>query len=132
LRLHNNFGETVDAFTCQFAKQTFTRFWSDSTPTFDVTRGVASDLLTGIVFINAWQGTPARETPWYRCFINPHAANPLSNAAIQAFAAPYGQKMRVIKQLEAISVGAATDIRMVNGHCVSSADILKNKTRVRD
>jgi hypothetical protein len=36
------------------------------------------------------------------------------------------------KQLEAISVGAATDIRMVNGHCVSSADILKNKTRVRD
>jgi hypothetical protein len=97
LRFHENFGEQVDAFTRAFAAQSFTRFRSDQTPTFDVTRGIASDLLTGIVFVDAWQGAPTPQPPRYRCYINPHAANRLTDLAIQAFAAPYGQNMSVVR-----------------------------------
>ena len=97
IRLHNNFANEVDNFTSEFARLTFTAHASDTSPVFDITRAAAADLLTGIVFINAWQGEPAREQPFYRCFINSRATNTITTQAVDDFSRPYGSNMRVIR-----------------------------------
>jgi hypothetical protein len=94
--LHQNFSGYVDQFTADFAKRTFCEFVADTRPLFDVTMAQASHLLSGILFINAWAGSPGTEQPLYRLFANPHAANPLAPSTISALAAPYGADMAVV------------------------------------
>lgn len=93
--LHVNFDGSLDAFTTEFAKRTFCQFESDSRPMFDVTRSQAIRLLSGIVFVDAWEGARVSAGPSYRLFLNPNATNKPTVAAVNAFAAPYGSDMLV-------------------------------------
>nr|CAD6596488.1 hypothetical protein RKHAN_00312 [Rhizobium sp. Khangiran2] len=93
--LHQNFLGYVDQFTAAFARRTFCQFVADTRPLFDVTMAQASKLLSGILFINAWVGSPRTEQTIHRLFLNPHAANPLAPSMVSALAAPYGADMDV-------------------------------------
>lgn len=97
LSLHLNFGGGVDTFTRSFAHRTFTQFQADQTAVFDVTRGEASRLLSGIVFVDAWAGQPQNPPPRHRCFLNPFAKNKLARSSIEAFARPYGDAIAVVE-----------------------------------
>ncbi|MFT0879073.1 hypothetical protein VRZ08_21075 [Rhodopseudomonas sp. G2_2311] len=95
--LHVNFYGYVDDFTQALAQITFCQFMADTSPIFDVTKSHASQLLSGILFMNAWAGTPPAEPPLYRLFLNPNAINPLHPASVETLAAPYGDDMTVTK-----------------------------------
>ena len=98
LRLHLNFAGSVEGLLNLFASKTFNDFRSDQAPTFGTTRAVASGLLAGIVFVDAWfEDSPQRVKPYFRAFLNPHATNPLTDAAIDALVAPYGDEMRLVR-----------------------------------
>lgn len=97
LSLHVNFGGGVDTFTRSFARRTFSQFRADQSAVFDMTLGEASSLLSGIVFIDAWEGEPRHTLPRYRCFLNPFARNKPESSSVQAFASPYGDAMRVVE-----------------------------------
>lgn len=59
----------------------------------------AARLLSGILFIDAWEGTPPTRPPLYRLFLNPGAKNKLLPEAIAAFTAPYGTRI-VVAELQ--------------------------------
>lgn len=94
--LHQNFSGYVDNFTRAFAQRTFCQFNADNRPVFDLTMAEAARLLSGILFVNAWEGEPPSEQPRYRLFLNPLAKNKPEPASIQALAAPYGDDMAVV------------------------------------
>lgn len=94
--LHQNFSGYVDQFTAAFARRTFCQFTTDARPMYDLTMAQAASLLSGIIFVNAWAGTPPSEPPIHRLFLNPHASNPLDPSAVAALAAPYGPDMSVV------------------------------------
>lgn len=77
LRLSQNFASDTETFMRSFARRTFMQFRSDRTKVFDVTRRTASRLLSGIMFIDAWQQSPARP-PVHALYLNPHAKHPIS------------------------------------------------------
>jgi len=91
--LHLNFSGYLDEFTKAFAETTFCRFQADARAVSDVTLAEAARLLSGILFVNAWEGKPASEPPLYRLFLNPHAKNKLLPSSIAAFVTPYGPIM---------------------------------------
>lgn len=93
---HHNFGGATDRFTKRFACGTFQNYLNDTHPIFDLTMGAVSKLLTGIVFINAWEGDPPAPLPRYRCFLNKFAINRLPSSAITNLAAPYGSLIEVL------------------------------------
>lgn len=76
-RLSQNFASDTETFMRSFARRTFMQFLSDLTKTFDVTRGTASRLLSGIMFLDAWQ-QPSEKPPVHALYLNPHAKNPVS------------------------------------------------------
>jgi len=93
--LHNNFGGYVDNFTTKFASNVFSQNnSSDSTP-FGVTRGTASTLLSGIGFIDSWQGQPENPAPRHRLFLNPNAVHPLSSDDIKLIVAAFGAEIQI-------------------------------------
>lgn len=77
LRLSQNFASDTEIFMRSFARRTFMQFRSDRTKVFDVTRRTASRLLSGIMFIDAWQQSSAR-SPAHALYLNPHAKHPVS------------------------------------------------------
>jgi len=93
--LHQNLSGYVDEFTQTFAHRTFCQFNADKRPVFDLAMAEAARLLSGVLFVHAWEGDPPTEPPRYRLFLNPTAKNKPAQASIHAFAAPYGADMAV-------------------------------------
>lgn len=76
-RLSLNFASDTEIFMRSFARRTFMQFRHDRTKVFDVSRGAASQLLSGIMFVDAWQQPTTR--PQVRAlYLNPHARYPVS------------------------------------------------------
>jgi hypothetical protein len=75
---HVNFASAADIFLRAFARRTFLQFRRDRTNRcFDVSRGAASRLISGLLFLDAWQDA---EGPRHgRLFLNPNAKSPLSD-----------------------------------------------------
>lgn len=81
--LHTNFSGYTDTFTRAFARRTFMQFTKDrKTKIFNHTRGAASKLLSGIMFINAWQTENAPEPKEVRLYLNPYAKHPITRYTI--------------------------------------------------
>lgn len=76
LRLTTNFANDVDIFTRSFARRTFMQFTRDRTQVLGVTRSRASKMLSGMMFVDAWQ--PPKVDRTHRLFLNPHAKRPIS------------------------------------------------------
>ena len=76
LRLTTNFANDADIFMRSFARRTFMQFTRDRTKVLGVTRSHASKLLSGMMFIDAWQSPKADRI--HRLFLNPHAKRPIS------------------------------------------------------
>lgn len=93
--LHVNFDGALDTFTGEFATQAFCRFEQDAEPIFGITRAEAARLLSGIIFIDAWEGPRSSAGARYRLFLNPNASNKPNKASVAAFAASYGHDMCV-------------------------------------
>lgn len=95
--LHVNFDDSLDKFTKEFATQAFCKFESDTQLLFEITRAEVARLLSGIVFIDAWEGNSSTKGPRYRLFLNPNATNKPKTESIAAFAAPYKGDITVIE-----------------------------------
>jgi len=76
LRLTTNFANDADIFTRSFARRTFMQFTRDRTQVLGVTRSRASKMLSGMMFVDAWQ--PPKVDRTHRLFLNPHAKRPIS------------------------------------------------------
>ncbi len=75
---HVNFAGATDIFLRSFARRTFLQFRGDrKNRSFDLTRAAASRLLSGLLFLNAWQGSKGRKD--VSLFLNPNARHPLSD-----------------------------------------------------
>ena len=81
LRLHTDFSSDADTFMRSFARRTFMQFLRDQAKIFGVSRALASRLLSGIMFIDAWQPTDAKHT--HRLFLNPYAKHPIPGLAVR-------------------------------------------------
>jgi hypothetical protein len=86
--LHVNFDGSLDQFTGEFAKQFFCQFESDKQMLFGLTRAEVARLLSGIVFVDAWELQQAAKKTKYRLFLNPNATNKPADASVVAFASP--------------------------------------------
>jgi hypothetical protein len=76
-RLSIDFSDDTQKFMRSFARRTFMQFRSDSTEVFGVTRATASRLLTGIMFVDAWQQASDRPRN-HALYLNPYAMHPMS------------------------------------------------------
>lgn len=87
--LHVNFSDSLNVFTRALARRTFMQFRSDQNTLFGLTKGAVSELLSGIFFIDAYEGTDSHASPRYRCYLNPFAAHKVSdlstNLLLQAY-----------------------------------------------
>jgi hypothetical protein len=81
LRLSTDFPGDADTFMRSFARRTFMQFLRDKAKIFGVSRAIASRLLSGIMFINAWQPTDAKHT--HRLFLNPYAKHPIPGLTVR-------------------------------------------------
>lgn len=93
--LHVNFAGMVDKFTRAFARRTFMQFRDDQSVIFGVTKSEASELLSGIVFVNAFEGENDHRGARYRCFLNPFAKNKISSWSRRRLIEPYGYELMV-------------------------------------
>jgi len=96
-QLHINFVDSLDTFTKEFATQAFCTFESDTQLLFGITRADVARLLSGIIFVDAWEGTTSTKEPRYRLFLNPNATNKPKPESVAAFAAPYNGDITTIK-----------------------------------
>jgi hypothetical protein len=83
LTFSTNFANYADTFMQAFAQNTFNGFLIDTTNQhFGVTRAAASKMLSGLLFIDAWQGTnpPTRDT--MRLYLNSNADRPVPAATL--------------------------------------------------
>lgn len=80
--LHNEFGNFIRDFQRAFARRTFLQFQHDATPVFDVTKGAAAGMLSGLAFFNARRGQPQQPGTHFRLFVNPLASNPISDLTL--------------------------------------------------
>lgn len=76
-RLSQNFASDTQVFMRSFARRTFMQFQTSRTKVLGVTQGSASRLLSGIMFVDAWQKSTDR-SEINALFLNPHAKNPVS------------------------------------------------------
>lgn len=75
---HVNFAGATDVFLRSFARRTFLQFRGDrKNRSFDLTRAATSRLLSGLLFIDAWQD--GKDSRTARLFLNPNAKYPLSD-----------------------------------------------------
>jgi hypothetical protein len=81
LRLHTSFSSDAHTFMRSFARRTFIQFLRDRAKIFAVSRALASRLLSGMMFIDAWQPTDAKRT--HRLFLNPHAKHPIPGLTVR-------------------------------------------------
>jgi hypothetical protein len=81
LRLRTNFPGDADSFMRSFARRTFMQFLRDKEKIFGVSRALASRLLSGMMFIDAWQPTDAKHT--HRLFLNPYAKHPIPGLTVR-------------------------------------------------
>jgi hypothetical protein len=95
--LHVNFDGSLDQFTGEFAKQFFCQFESDKQMLFGLIRVEVARLLSGIVFVDAWELQQAAKKTKYRLFLNPNATNKAADASVAAFAQPYGADLTVTR-----------------------------------
>lgn len=75
-RLTTNFSNDTEHFMRAFARRTFMQFRSDREKVLGVTRAAASKLLSGIIFVDAWQ-KPSDEPRNHALYLNPYARNPV-------------------------------------------------------
>lgn len=75
-RLSTNFSNDTEHFMRSFARRTFMQFRSDRTKVLGVTRATASKLLSGIMFVDAWQ-KPSTKPRNHALYLNPHAKHPI-------------------------------------------------------
>ncbi|MBS0250468.1 MAG: hypothetical protein JSR78_05325 [Proteobacteria bacterium] len=94
---HQNFDGSLDAFLRVFSERVFRQFLGDQNPILGVTKDQASRLLTGMIFIHAWEDVPPVTPPRYRCLPNPNAANKAPVAAIDALRSAYGGALSVVE-----------------------------------
>lgn len=90
--LSTNFGGYADRFMAEFSKRTFNDFLTDTANQhFGETRADASKMLSGLLFIDAWQGTdpPTRDT--MRLYLNPHGLRPVPDATLNLLRAKIPQ-----------------------------------------
>ncbi len=87
--LHVNFADSLDVFTRAFARRTFMQFRSDPNQLFGLTKGAVSGLLSGIFFIDAYEGTDTHASPRYRCFLNPFATHKISDLSTDCLQGAY-------------------------------------------
>jgi hypothetical protein len=76
-RLSNGFDSDAKIFMRSFARRAFMQFVRDRTIVQGVTRAHASKLLSGIMFIDAWQG-PSEKKREHALFLNPYAKSRIS------------------------------------------------------
>jgi hypothetical protein len=76
-RLLVNFGNDTETFMRSFARRTFMQFLKDRTKVLGMTRAAASKLLSGIMFVDAWQ-QPSDKPRNHALYLNPYAKNPMS------------------------------------------------------
>lgn len=76
-RLSTNFSSDTQQFMRSFARRTFMQFRSDRTKVLGVTRAAASKLLSGIMFVDAWQ-KPSTKPRNHALYLNPYAKHPIS------------------------------------------------------
>ena len=73
-----NFADHTAVYMRAMARRTFLQFQHDrNTMLFGQTRAEASRLLSGLLFLDAWQNTPDRSVG--RLYLNPRAKTPLSD-----------------------------------------------------
>ena len=84
---HVNFDGFTDTFLRAFARRTFLQFRNDRTNTHcGMPRADASRLLSGMLFLDAWQDDPRpADLAAARLFLNPNAARPLTGLDRDAF-----------------------------------------------
>lgn len=87
--LHADFGNYIRDFHRAFARRTFLQHRKDKSPLFNITKGAAAGLLSGVAFFDAWHGKlesdPQVERDRARrlkLFLNPLATNPVSELAL--------------------------------------------------
>lgn len=80
--LTTEFGNYIRDFQRAFARRTFLQFRNDSTPVFDLSKGVAAELLSGIAFFDAWRGECDEHRSRFKLFLNPIAKNPIGELAL--------------------------------------------------
>jgi hypothetical protein len=81
LRLNTDFPGDADTFMRSFARRTFMQFLRDRVKLFGVSRAYASRLLSGIMFIKAWQSPDSKRI--HRLFLNPHAKHPIPGLTVR-------------------------------------------------
>jgi hypothetical protein len=83
LSLNSDFAGSTSTFTRAFARRTFIQHLRDTSSVYDVTKGEASKLISGIAFLNISQipGTSDRGRT-LRLFLNPNATNPVSGLTV--------------------------------------------------
>ncbi|TXC73365.1 hypothetical protein FSZ31_00960 [Sphingorhabdus soli] len=75
-RLSNNFCNDTEHFMRSFARRTFMQFRSDRSKLLGVTRAAASKLLSGVMFVDAWQ-KPSDKSRNHALYLNPYAKHPM-------------------------------------------------------
>jgi hypothetical protein len=79
LSLNTDFAGSTSTFTRAFARRTFMQHLRDTSSVYDVTKGEASRLISGIAFLNISQIAGAsHRSQTMRLYLNPNATNPLS------------------------------------------------------
>jgi hypothetical protein len=87
--LHVDFADSVNVFTRSLARRTFMQFRSDQSQIFGLTKGAVSGLLSGIFFIDAYEGPDSHAAPRYRFFLNPFATHKISDLSTDLLQATF-------------------------------------------
>ncbi len=78
-----NFANSTSITCRSLARRSFIQFLQDTTPVFNVTKGVASRLLSGIAFLNVSQlPVTSRKDRSLRLYLNPNATHPIPGLAV--------------------------------------------------
>jgi hypothetical protein len=79
LSLNTDFAGSTSTFTRAFARRAFIQHLGDTSGVYDVTKGEASRLISGIAFLNISQIPAASDGGQrMRLYLNPNATNPVS------------------------------------------------------
>ncbi|OYX98092.1 MAG: hypothetical protein B7Y80_17095 [Hyphomicrobium sp. 32-62-53] len=93
--LHVNFADSLNVFTRAFARRTFMQFRSDQTQLFGLPKGAVSGLLSGIFFVDAYEGTDSHASPRYRFFLNPFATHKVSDLSSDRLQGAYNNDILI-------------------------------------
>jgi hypothetical protein len=93
--LQVNFGGSLEEFTSEFTKKFFCQFEGDKQMLFGITRAEVARLLSGIVFVDAWEDQQGSKRTRYHVFLNPNATNKPNAESVAALANPYGADITV-------------------------------------